>query len=412
MTSPDIDYPALFAAAPNAYLVLDADLRILAVNDAHLRATKQRREDVVGRFLTDVFPDNLSAPDGGAGAIDEAVRRVFATGQPDTLAVQRYDIPSPGRPAVFEERWWSVELAPVTSPDGALTCVLLRLEELTRLVRYLRQRQDTGEPGMDDRGPEAELFARAEELQRLNAELKRDNLRERQIALRLQESMLHSPDLAHHPEIAVRYLPATGVLNVCGDWYDVTDVGPGRFAAAVGDVVGHGLGAAAVMGMLRSALSAVMRAEVGPGRALGILGMYAASVEGGLASTVVKVVVDTETHELRYSSAGHLPPVLLHPDGSFGMLDKATDPPLATRPEQRPRIEARMVYHPGDTLVMYTDGLVERRGEDITTGIDRLTSVLTEHRRHDPEHLADELLTRLGVANGAPDDVALLVMRL
>ena len=140
--------------------------------------------------------------------------------------------------------------------------------------------------------------------------------------------------------------------------------------------------------------------------------MYAASVEGGLASTVVKVVVDTETHELRYSSAGHLPPVLLHPDGSFGMLDKATDPPLATRPEQRPRIEARMVYHPGDTLVMYTDGLVERRGEDITTGIDRLTSVLTEHRRHDPEHLADELLTRLGVANGAPDDVALLVMRL
>src|SRR5690606_38915715 len=97
---------------------------------------------------------------------------------------------SPGRPAVFEKRWWSVELAPVTSPDGALTCVLLRLEELTRLVRYLRQRQDTGEPGMDDRGPEAELFARAEELQRLNAELKRDNLRERQIALRLQESML------------------------------------------------------------------------------------------------------------------------------------------------------------------------------------------------------------------------------
>lgn len=155
---------------------------------------------------------------------------------------------------------------------------------------------------------EVELYARALELKRLNEELRQAHARERQVALTLQEAMLHSPHLARHRETAVRYLPAAGSLNVCGDWYDVVDLPEDRFAVAVGDVVGHGLEAAAVMGMLRSALSAVVRAVERPARALDVLGLYARDVEGALATTVVQAVVDTRARRIMYSSAGHPPP--------------------------------------------------------------------------------------------------------
>jgi serine phosphatase RsbU (regulator of sigma subunit) len=258
---------------------------------------------------------------------------------------------------------------------------------------------------------EAELYARARELQQLNEELRKAHARERQIAVALQEAMLQSPDLAGHQDIAVRYMPAAGSLNVCGDWYDVVDL-PGGFAVAVGDVVGHGLEAAAAMGMLRSALSAAVRALHEPARALEVLGLYARSVEGALATTVVKAVIDDQGHCIRYSSAGHLPPVLVHPGGSFDLLDQATDPPLGARPRHMPRPQAELPYGPGDTLVLYTDGLIERRGEDIDVGLRRLTDTLTRHTRLAPEPLADMLLARLGVSSGGRDDVALVVVRL
>lgn len=155
---------------------------------------------------------------------------------------------------------------------------------------------------------EVELYARARELHRLNEELRQAHARERQVAVTLQEAMLHSPHLARHRDTAVRYLPAAGSLNVCGDWYEVVDLPKNRFAVAVGDVVGHGLEAAAVMGMLRSALSAVVRAVEGPARALDVLGLYARYVEGALATTVVQAVVDTRARRIMYSSAGHPPP--------------------------------------------------------------------------------------------------------
>lgn len=113
------------------------------------------------------------------------------------------------------------------------------------------------------------------------------------------------PDLAHHKDVAVRYLPAVGSLNVCGDWYDAVDLADGRFTVAVGDVVGHGLEAATVMGVLRSALSAASRAVGGPAQALEVLGLYARSVDGALAATGVTALVDTRSNLIVYSSAGH-----------------------------------------------------------------------------------------------------------
>ncbi|WP_433466412.1 PP2C family protein-serine/threonine phosphatase [Spirillospora sp. CA-128828] len=266
---------------------------------------------------------------------------------------------------------------------------------------------------------EAELYARARELQRLNEDLRRAHSRERQVALALQEAMLQTPDLGHHGDVAVRYLPAAEGLNVCGDWYDVVDIPPDRLALAVGDVVGHGLEAAAVMGMLRSVLSAAVRALERSAQALEVLGLYARSMEGALGTTAVKAIVDTRSHLIMYSSAGHPPPILGHPDGGLELLDQATDPPLAVRARHMPRCQASIHYEPGDTLLLYTDGLIERRNEDIDTGLNRLTEALADCIHPDTERsgseqpgteqLADTLLARLGVADGGADDIALII---
>lgn len=407
-----IDYRALFAATPSPYLVLGRDLVIVDVNQAYLLATGRPRAELVGQYLFDAFPDNPADPDAdGVRNLSSSLHWVLRSKEPDTMAVQKYDIPVTGRPGAFEERWWSPINTPVLGPDGQVEWIIHRVEDVTEFVMSRLPRERWAGVLGEREAMEAELYARARVLQQLNEELRKAHARERQVAVTLQEAMLQSPDLAGHQDIAVRYMPAAGSLNVCGDWYDVVDL-PGGFAVAVGDVVGHGLEAAATMGMLRSALSAAVRALHEPARALEVLGLYARSVEGALVTTAAEAVIDNQVHRIRYSSAGHLPPVLVHPDGSFGLLDQATDPPLGARPHHVSRPQAELPYTPGDTLVLYTDGLVERRGEDIDVGLRRLTDTLTRHTRLAPERLADMLLARLGVSGGGRDDVALVVVRL
>lgn len=218
--------------------------------------------------------------------------------------------------------------------------------------------------------------------------------------------------MGHH-RAAVRYRPAVGALNVCGDWYDLVDlVGGHRIGVSVGDVVGHGLEAAGVMGQLRSALTAASRVAAGPAEALDVVGRYAHVVDGAESATVVTTFVDFDRHTITYSSAGHLPPVLVHRDGRVEFLDRATDPPLDALPEPAPRSEATAAFTPGSTLVLYTDGLVERRREDIDTGLFRLAESLRRHRTQDPESLADSVLLELLPPGGAIDDTALIVVRL
>ncbi|WP_318217335.1 PP2C family protein-serine/threonine phosphatase [Streptomyces sp. SCL15-6] len=412
-----VDHAALFAATPSPYLVLGPDLMIVDVNRAYLEATGRTREDLLGEHIFTAFPDNPDDPAAdGVRNLGASLRRVLVSGQPDTMGLQKYDIPVMGRPGMFEERWWSPVNTPVPGPDGQVAYIIHRVEDVTAFVKAHQAAHPAGalvgERLDQTQALEAELYARARELQRLNEELRDAHTREREIAITLQQAMLDVPDLAHHREIAVRYLPAIGSLNVCGDWYDIADIPPDRFSLAVGDVIGHGLQAAAVMGMLRSALSAAIRALERPAQALEVLGLYARSVDGALGTTAVKVLVDSRSLLITYSSAGHLPPVLLHPDGGCELLDQATDPPLGARILHVPRPQASLSYKPGDTLVLYTDGLIERRGEDIDTGLGRLTDVLSECGRLGPEHLADTVLARLGVSSGGRDDIAVIVVRL
>jgi serine phosphatase RsbU (regulator of sigma subunit) len=210
----------------------------------------------------------------------------------------------------------------------------------------------------------------------------------------------------------VRYRPAIGTLNVCGDWYDLVHLPGDRIAVAVGDVVGHGLQAACVMGLLRSALSATSHVADGPAQALEVLGLYARSVDGAENATAVETYVDWDTHTITYSSAGHPPPALLRTDGTVEFLDQATDPPLGARPDHVPRPQAAGTFTEGDTLVLYTDGLIERRREDIDAGLARLADSLTHHRGAEPEALAEALLLDLLPAVGATDDTALVIVRL
>jgi serine phosphatase RsbU (regulator of sigma subunit) len=413
MPTPEIDYKALFAATPSPYLVLGPDLVIIDVNEAYLRATARSRQDLVGKYVFDAFPDNPADPDAdGVRNLNASLHRVLTSRQSDTMAVQKYDIPVEGKPGVFEERWWSPINTPVLASDGTVRWIIHRVEDVTAFILSRPARKKAGAALDQQEAIEAELYARAQELQWLNEELRKAHAREQQVAVTLQEAMLRSPDLARHRNIAVRYVPAVESLNVCGDWYDVVDLPEGRISIAVGDVVGHGLEAATVMGMLRSALSAAIRAVEDPAQALELLGLYARSVEGALATTAVKVVIHTSSRRIAYSSAGHPPPVLVHADGSCHLLDQATDPPLGARPEHVARPQADLPYLPGDTLVLYTDGLIERRGEDIDAGLRRLTDALSCYSRLAPEHLADAALSRLGLTSGSRDDIALVVVRL
>ncbi|MBB1243519.1 SpoIIE family protein phosphatase [Streptomyces durbertensis] len=413
-TSPAIDYRALFEASPSPSLVLGPDLVIVDANEAYRRATDRTREDLVGQYVFDAFPDNPADPEAdGVRNLHASLHRVLRAKEPDTMAVQKYDIPVPHEPGVFEERWWSPINTPVLGADGHVAWIIHRVEDVSAFVRsHPRPRggANRDEPGLE--AVRAELYERARELQVLNDELRQAHARERQIAVTLQEAMLQTPHLRRHPDIAVRYLPAVESLNVCGDWYDVVDLAGGGFAVAVGDVVGHGLEAAAVMGMLRSVLSTAVRAAEAPAGALDILGLYARDVEGAQTTTVFQAVVDARERRLTYSSAGHPPPVLLHRDGTCDLLDQATDPPLGARLDNTPRPEATVPYVHGDVLVLYTDGLVERRGEDIDVGLRRLTDALARYSRHSPERLADAVLARLGLSSGARDDIALVVLRL
>ncbi|KUN91335.1 PP2C family protein-serine/threonine phosphatase [Streptomyces caeruleatus] len=409
----DISFTAFFEATPSPLLVMDRGLVIRYANPAYLQATRRTREELIGKYFFDALPENPSTPGDAERTLKESLQRVLDTGAPDTLVLQRYDIPDSDQPSGFDERWWSDIHTPIPGPDGTVAWIVQRSEDVTAFVRSRWASQLTEELTDREKGMAAELYGRARELQRLNQELRQAHARERQVAVALQEAMLQAPDLhQHYDNIAVRYLPAATSLNVCGDWYDVVDLPPDRYAAAVGDVVGHGLQAAAVMGMLRSALSAAIRAIPSPAQALEVLGLYARSIEGATAATAVKVLIDTRSRLIVYSNAGHLPPVLVHPSGACELLDQATDPPLGARPYHVPRPQAGLPYTPGDTLVLYTDGLIERHDEDIDASLARLLSALSRDSTLAPGQLADDLLARLSVASGARDDIALVVIRL
>ncbi|MES4891207.1 SpoIIE family protein phosphatase [Streptomyces sp. NPDC096012] len=231
---------------------------------------------------------------------------------------------------------------------------------------------------------------------------------QRGTALALQRAILGPSALPGG--FAVRYEPATPPLEVGGDWYDTIPLPDGRIGIVVGDCVGRGLRAAAVMGQLRSACRALFLQDASPGRTLTALDHFATGIAGAICTTVFCGVLDPDTGELTYASAGHPPGVLAHPDGTARLLEDGRSLPLGVRPG-RPRPEATTAVPVRSTLLLYTDGLVERRRQSLDKGIGRACEVLRAGGDVVLEDLAAHLMDRLAPADGYEDDVVLLLYR-
>jgi serine phosphatase RsbU (regulator of sigma subunit)/anti-sigma regulatory factor (Ser/Thr protein kinase) len=235
---------------------------------------------------------------------------------------------------------------------------------------------------------------------------------EHQLALTLQRSLLPQT-LPEFPGItfAVRYLSAADVAEAGGDWYEAIALPGGRVGLSVGDAVGHDARAAAVMGQLRSALRAYAIEGASPAEVLRRLSRFAEGVEGARVATVVYAILDPAAGELLYGCAGHPPPLLMSADGEVEYLEGGRGAPLAALSGLE-FSEARAAIGPGATLILYSDGVVERRGEPLDAGLARLAAAAPEAAGADPETLADHLLER-ALSEGSPrDDVALLVVSL
>ncbi len=244
---------------------------------------------------------------------------------------------------------------------------------------------------------------------------------EREVAEVLQRSLLPAvlPSVARLAA-ASRYTPAAAHTRAGGDWFEMLPVGGTRVALVAGDVVGHGPAAAAVMGQLRSALAAALLDGSGPAAALERLDAFAARVADSRGSTCACLVLDWATGDLTWALAGHPPVLLLDPDG--GPDDGPTggrllDDPAALGavlgvPARAPYREATCRLAPGSSLVLYTDGLVERRGEGLDDGIARLLAVAGGLVDAGPEAAVAGLVDGLLTSAGPSDDVALLVVRL
>ncbi|PLV53205.1 histidine kinase [Mycobacterium tuberculosis variant microti OV254] len=231
---------------------------------------------------------------------------------------------------------------------------------------------------------------------------------QRETALALQHAMLGPTTLPSG--FAVRYRPASHPLQVGGDWYDLVDLEDGRVALIVGDCVGHGLAAATVMGQLRSACRALLLDQPSPSAVLTGLDRFAARLPGARCTTAFCAVLTIATGELAYSSAGHPPPILVHADGSTAQLEGGHGLPLAVRVGW-PRPEATVTMPPRTTLLLYTDGLVERRGQSIDEGISSATDLMHDGSSLSLDDVADHLMSRLAPGDGYPDDVAILLYR-
>jgi GAF domain-containing protein/anti-sigma regulatory factor (Ser/Thr protein kinase) len=238
-----------------------------------------------------------------------------------------------------------------------------------------------------------------------------DRARQHTVAELLQRTLLPAsiPEIPGL-ELAARYLPAADDTHVGGDWYDVVVLPQGRVGVAIGDVVSRGVRAAAVMGQMRTALRAYALDGDGPGHVLDRLDRLVRGFGEREMATVVYGVMDPAARSMRVSVAGHLPPLRVAASGAAQMLDGVRSRPIGVAAARRYE-EFEVELTPGDTLVLYTDGLIERRGESIEQGLAALCDAAPALAGRGPEEACDWLLSTTG-AEVVADDVALLAIRL
>ncbi|CCG05330.1 SpoIIE family protein phosphatase [Blastococcus saxobsidens] len=299
-----------------------------------------------------------------------------------------------------EETFWRRDGTPMpvemvvvpTVEDGVLTGVVVSFRDLTD--RLAAQRQ-------------------AAELEALAARAAAD----RALSDRLQQSLLTPPPEPDHLQIAVRYSPAAHEAQVGGDWYDAFLQPDGATMLVIGDVVGHDSSAAAAMGQIRGLLRALAYDD-DQGPAATITRVEHTALGLAVSTLATAVLARIERHPdaavagrrlLRWSNAGHLPPVLLAPDGTSTLLTSPPELMLGIDPDAA-RSDHTVDLPDLHTLLLVTDGLVERRDTDLDEGIERLREALRDLGETPLEELLDTVLARLVPEPGA-DDVAIVAVR-
>jgi len=232
--------------------------------------------------------------------------------------------------------------------------------------------------------------------------------REHATAVTLQRSLLprHIPPVPGL-EVAYRYQPASQAAEVGGDWFDVIALDSGQIALVVGDVTGHGTHAAALMGQLRTTTAALARLGHPPGQIMAQLSALVAAQGDEAGATCLYAVYDPVSRRCRLTRAGHLPPALLHPDGTVEFPDLPGGLMLGVGQGRYPVTDTQLPQ--GSVLALYTDGLIEQPGQDLATGMSRLAHALAASPAQSPDQLCESVLASTGPH--PHDDIALLLAR-
>lgn len=362
----------LFESAPCGYLTTALDGTILRVNRTFEELTGHSRDALLGERR---FQDLLTA----------GARIYYETHYAPLLQMQG------------SVREIAVD---VVRADGS---------RLPALVNAVVRRDADGRPAAirttvfdatDRRGYEQELL--------------RSRSREHEVALALQRSLL-SGTLAEGEGFAVgvAYRPGVTGLEVGGDWYDAFWLEEDeRIGLVVGDVVGRGLEAATTMGQLRSAVRALASTGFDPGALLEALSEFSRRHSVGQMATVAYIEVDVRVRAMRYACAGHPPPVVVEPGGEPWIAWDGRSPPLDAHMQWTDRPEAASELSPDATLVLYSDGLIERSDRPVNEGLDALLSDVERLRDRPPETLAASLADKAAATAAHPDDVCVLALRL
>lgn len=361
-------------------------------------------------------PERRSLVEAYAAArLDQMTDRRFAA-----AAVDR------GEPVRIDGAAWKA-VADTLSPDAPARQLLAELApEHIVVLPLLGSEQAVGMLSLcndADRGPftDDDLELARDVAARAGLVLDRARLhrRQRDVAEGLQRSLLAEPPTSPHFDLAVRYAPAAEAAQVGGDWYDVFVQPDGSLSLSIGDVMGHALAAAAAMGQLRTLVRGVaaLHGDAGPSAVLSDVERVMRTL--GIATTATAVVARLEAlpptapapWRLSWSNAGHPPPVVLDAAGRATVLAGPSADLLLGVDPATVRRQHTVDLHPGATVVLYTDGLVERRHQSVDAGIDRLVGLLGSLAGAPPAALCDELLRSL-VPERPDDDVAVVVVRI
>jgi GAF domain-containing protein/anti-sigma regulatory factor (Ser/Thr protein kinase) len=229
--------------------------------------------------------------------------------------------------------------------------------------------------------------------------------RERQTALTLQRSLLPQRlPVIPGVSFAWRYLPAGASASIGGDWYDVLRLDDDRVALVIGDVMGRGITAAAVMGQLRATARAYASAQLTPADVLSHMDGAVTRLEQAQITTAAVAILDVPAHTLTIASAGHLPPLLLHPTEGAGYISVEPGPPLGAATPDYPQTTVSLPS--GSMLLLFTDGLVEDRHRPVDVGMEELQKAAMDAT--DPEDLCDRALGSIGHEDRDEDDTAML----